>query len=375
LQFNLHHLTEALIKAHLEYILNQEQTAYEEGALAILAYAAQGSMRDALSLLDQTITGCEDKLLVRDVKALLGYTQQDYAQQVLQALARQEGPQLIELSRQIVVEGGHFNYVLDQILHYVHQIALYQQLGKESPLLVSTPEIVDLAAHFSAEDIQLFYQISLKGREEINLAPSLFIGFNMVLLRMLMFRPVSDCSSLSLDPPAASPPTAVETNSQKNADNQEAPEGSPKLRAVPPDVAAPSQNSKPIDASNWSHIVTQLKLTGLALNAISNAEFVAKDQKTITLKVAKGHYSLFTPTTFSKIEHGLSHYLNTPVKINLLTEQQIQASPAQEKERSLSEQKQKASSELENDVVLQRIKKEFSAELVKNSIVLLKDGL
>ncbi len=386
LQFNLRHISVERIQAHLQFILGEEQLSYEEEALAILAYAAQGSMRDALSLLDQAITSATDKLLTTDVKTILGYTQQDYALQLLQALAKQDASKLISLSHQIVTEGGHFHYVLDEILHYLHQMCIYQSVGENNPLLKPSVDLSHLASQFSGEDIQLFYQIGIKGREEISLAPTLSIGFNMTLLRMLMFRPASKISA---------PPLAYNYQQEPNDApliKEEVTEAvfvrehndiplvavteilTPELISQPLSVDEPPIGAE-LNNANWPYIVSQLKLTGLALNAVNNAEFIHKDEQIISLKVAKGHQSLFTPSTLTKIESALSEYFNSKLKIKLHAEEQIIASPAQHKEKLNHEKQQKASLALDNDVVFQQLQKEFSAELVKNSIVSLKDDL
>ena len=145
LQFNLKHLAAELICQHLQFILKDEQLDYETQALDILAQAARGSMRDALSLLDQAITSCDNQLKASDVKMILGYTQQDYALQLLQALAEQNAPMLLVLSQQIAIEGGHFQYVLDELLNYFHQITVYQSIGDNNPLISPSAEIKTLA--------------------------------------------------------------------------------------------------------------------------------------------------------------------------------------------------------------------------------------
>ncbi|WP_058493379.1 DNA polymerase III subunit gamma/tau [Legionella worsleiensis] len=387
LQFNLKHLATEVISSHLQLILNDEQLDYEPDALDILAHAAHGSMRDALSLLDQAITSCTDKLLARDVKLILGYTQQDYAAKILDALAQHNGPQMLKLSQYIAAEGGHFNYVIDELLNYLHQIAVYQCLGDANPLISPKDEIKELAKNFSKEDIQLFYQICLKGCEEIHLAPTLAIGFNMTLLRMLTFRPA---------PTVTLPPQVTEQN--KCLTPLQLPDEKPSQEHVDPLITNPTvlvdqaraseqadehdtvtaQEIKatiPIETQNWASIIPQLKLTGFALNAIENAEFIGKEGRDITLRVDKGHESLFTPTTTSRIEAALMDYYQSPVKIILNSSEAVHATPAQQKERATQQKQQKAENALHNDPLFQQIQQEFSAELVKNSIVPLKDDI
>ncbi|QMT58906.1 DNA polymerase III, subunit gamma and tau [Legionella sp. PC997] len=385
LQFNLKHLPTELISQHLQLILKEEQLDFEIEAVNILAQAARGSMRDALSLLDQAITSCDTQLRATDVKMILGYTQQDYALQLIYALAEQNAAAVLKLSQCISIEGGHFQYVLDELLNYLHQIAVYQVLGDTNPLISPSSQIRTLAQHISAEDTQLFYQIGLKGREEIHLAPTLIIGFNMTLLRMLTFRPALK---------EAIPPLAPYTTLLSSEPQQ------PSLLLQEITEQAPQQQSQDVlnltehlegnaheegveektqvihqEANDWASIIPHLKLTGLALNAAENAELVAKEGREVTLRVAKGHQSLFTPTIFSRIETALSQYYQTQVKIILNSDESVQASPAQQKEQATQQKQLKAEAALKNDPMFQQLQQEFSAELVKNSIVPLKDDL
>ena len=384
LQFNLKHLPAELIGQHLQLILKDEQLNYEVQALDILANAAQGSMRDALSLLDQAITSCDEQLQASDVKMILGYTQQDYALKIIQALAEQNAPMLLTLSQQISIEGGHFQYVLDELLNYFHQITVYQNIGDHNPL-ISPPEAVKtLAKQFSAEDIQLFYQFGLKGCEEIHLAPTLAIGFNMTILRMLTFRPA---------PRATIPPLALPLEQPVNQPLlNETPQSKPVAEEIVPIVTTPTtsinqQNpttiadnieQRPVlnnETNDWSAIIQTLNLTGLTFTAIENAEFISKDGRDLTLRVARGHQSLFTPTIMTRIETALAGYYQGPVKIILNSDEMVQSSPAQQKERATQQKQQNAEAALQNDPLFQQIQQEFSAELVKNSIVPLKDDL
>jgi len=383
LQFNLRNLPQELISKQLQLILNEEQLDSEEQALNILAHAARGSMRDALSLLDQAITSCDKYLRAADVKSILGYTQQDYAIQLLQALADNNAPALLILSQKINAEGGHFQYVLDELLNYLHEITVYKSVGNDNPLIQSPEDVKLIANYFCGEDIQLFYQIALKACEEIHLAPSLAIGFNMAMLRMLMFRPLTE----GVTPPL----TTLQENKTKAPIVNEPPPEEPvvkSLAAIDPtpvvssvssqcESTAPSIEIKESEnePQSWSNIISKLKLTGLARNAIENAEFIEKSGREISLRVAKGHQSLFTPATLTKIEEALANYYQSPVKIILKAEESIQASPAQQKERATQQKQKNAETALSNDPLFQQLQQEFSAELVKNSIVSLKDDI
>lgn len=382
LQFNLKHLSAALINAHLQVILKEERLNFENDALSILARAAQGSMRDALSLLDQAITSCSGLLLASDVKTILGYTQQDYALQIIGALAQNNTTLLLSLSQSIAIEGGHFQYVADELLDYFHQISIYQAIGDNNPLIKPLPDLINLASCFTAEDIQLFYQIGLKGKEELTLAPTSAIGFNMTLLRMMTFRPSPRATLPAL---AVQTPARPEIEMQKPLPNSLNTEKTPQVAPIVKEELSKNTSIIQMDTQapittgisklSWSGIIPQLRLSGLALNAIENAEFVSKDEKIITLNVAKGHQSLFTTNVITKIESSLSSYFNSAIKITLNSGVQIHSSPAQQREQATQKRHQEATELLHSDIVFQQVQKDFSAELVKNSIVPIKDDL
>lgn len=374
LQFGLKHLSEETICHQLAMILQDEQLAFEQEALHLLARAARGSMRDALSLLDQAITSCDNRLNAQDVKMILGYTQQDYALQLLQALAEQNPPKILEISQQISTEGGHFTYVIDELLSNLHQLTILQCIGDVNPLISPSDDIKALVTAFSPEDLQLFYQIALKGREELELAPTMVIGFTMTLLRMLTFRPAMK---------AATPPLAFEKPTQSHAYppgpvTTEVPAEQTLAPTVVSEVQKPATTEPPPlekRPEDWASIISELSLTGLALNAVENAELIARDGRDVKLNVAKGHQSLFTPATLTKIEQALSEFYQSPIKVTLTTDDAVQASPAQQKIRLTQEKQQNAEIALQNDPLFQQLQQEFSAELVKNSIVPLKDDI
>ena len=417
LQFNLKHLQPDVICKHLEHILNDEQLPYDIAALELLAKAARGSMRDALSLLDQTIASSDDHLHAQDVKNILGYTQQDYALQLLQALADKDAQQLIAISKKITDEGGHYHYVVDEILSYLHQMSICQSIPNNNPLIASEPDIIALSARFKPEDTQLFYQIGVKGTEELHLAPTLAIGFEMMMLRMHTFRPASkvatpplayQMSQASSSSAAAIPDVApveaslsvdaslpIEESSKANASieyeqldtmdaidlNLEYQGIEPENEQVTPNVLlepvpiVPTIANEDKAETDWSQILPQLKLSGLALNAAENSELISKEGAQVILRVAKGHLSVFTAAVIKRIEQGLTSYYKEGVKLKLRSDEPVLSSPAQQRKITQDKMHEHAESSLQSDPFFQQLQEEFSAEVVKNSIVPLKDDL
>ncbi len=356
--------------------MRDEQLTFEIEAVELLAKAAKGSMRDALSLLDQAIASVEDKLSTNEIKLILGYTQQDYAIRLLQGLAKLDAQDLIQLSRKIASESGQFHYVLDELLDYLHQISIAQSLASDNPLISSRPEIRALAQQFSPEDVQLFYQIGIKGIEEINFAPTVAIGFEMTLLRMLTFRPAPkvDTPPLCYDIIAKKSENMVEISPDTSMLNHNSSLNNSDFCEEPSVEISPEEATVDLSgAEDWSTILKKLKLTGLTLTASENAEFIGKSGREITLRVAKGHQSLFTPTIINRIEEALRAYYKESIKIALTSDEPVQSSPAQQKQIASNLRQQDAELNLQNDSFFQQLRQEFSAEVVRNSLSPVKD--
>ncbi|TYO84015.1 DNA polymerase III subunit gamma/tau [Pseudomonas sp. CK-NBRI-02] len=190
LQFSLKNMSPERVVEHLSHVLAAENVPFEEDALWLLGRAADGSMRDAMSLTDQAIAFGEGKVLAADVRAMLGTLDHGQVYGVLQALLEGDARALLEAVRNLAEQGPDWNGVLAEMLNVLHRVAIAQAL----------PEAVDngqgdrdrvlaLASALPAEDVQFYYQMGLIGRRDLPLAPDPRGGFEMVLLRMLAFRP------------------------------------------------------------------------------------------------------------------------------------------------------------------------------------------
>ena len=374
LQFNLKQVQDDVISKHLKYILDSEQRPYELSALDLLAKAARGSVRDALSLLDQAIACSGSELQIQDVKNTLGMTQVDYALQLLEALAESQPQKLITISQQIAAEGGNFHYVTNEMLTHLHQITISQNMPNDNLLRTTAPAILALSTQLSHEDTQLFYQIGLNGTEALHLAPTMAIGFEMMLLKMYTFRPA---------PVLTTPPLNYQTTQINDPIHFDIPEKTAQS-SLPNNLSRPIENNdrqntiiqqKPPSNNDWGVLLPQLKLNGLALNAAENAELISKNEAEVVLRISKGHFSVFTKAVIKRIEEGLTHYYNETIKLTLCSDDAVHASPAQERIKTQQKENDGATAALQNDPFFQQLQKEFSAELVKNSITLLKDDL
>lgn len=246
LQFSLKNMTPERVVEHLTHVLTAENVPFEDDALWLLGRAADGSMRDAMSLTDQAIAFGEGKVLATDVRAMLGTLDHGQVYDVLHALIEGDAKALLEAVRHLAEQGPDWNGVLSEILNVLHRVAIAQAL----------PEGVDnghgdrdrvlaLAQALPAEDVQFYYQMGLIGRRDLPLAPDPRGGFEMVLLRMLAFRPAdtADAPRQPLKPVGISQATVDSANSVAAA-----PKPAPVVAAAvaPTPVAAPVVEPEPV---------------------------------------------------------------------------------------------------------------------------------
>ncbi|MFZ6753198.1 DNA polymerase III subunit gamma/tau [Undibacterium sp. Dicai25W] len=206
LQFNLKQMPPGHIVGHLENILGQEFIEFEQPALRLLAQGAHGSMRDALSLTDQAIAYAAGKVSLEAVQGMLGALDQSYLIRLLDALAVNDGKSLLDVADEMSARSLSYKAALQDLGTLLHQIAVAQMVpaavGDDLP---EREHVLRLASTFSKEEVQLFYQIAVHGRNELALAPDEYAGFSMTLLRMLAFRPVEGGALVSVND-VGSPP-------------------------------------------------------------------------------------------------------------------------------------------------------------------------
>ncbi|MGV3741252.1 MAG: DNA polymerase III subunit gamma/tau [Burkholderiaceae bacterium] len=251
LQFNLKQMPPGHIVGHLENILQQENVEFDPPALRLLAQGAQGSMRDALSLTDQAIAYAAGKVTLEAVQGMLGALDQSYLVRLLDALAAKDGACLLAVADEMAERSLSYNAALQDLGTLLHRIALAQSVPSAVPQdLPERDDIIRLSSVFDAEEVQLFYQIAVHGRNELGLAPDEYAGFSMTLLRMLAFRPVDgeEQMSVSTVPAAAvASPQPVRPAASASAAIAAAPARTTvQPNAVPPGAPAAGRSGAPM---------------------------------------------------------------------------------------------------------------------------------
>ena len=212
LQFNLKNLSAQRITEYLKFVLEEEETAFEEAGVWALGRAADGSMRDALSLADQAIAHGGGSISEADVISMLGSIDRQFVFEICRAMAGNNGDDLLKSVNRMSEQSPDYDAALSEVLSIWHQVAILQSVPEALDKSISNfKDLVDLSQVVSVEDVQLFYQICLLGRKDLPLAPSHRAGFEMIMLRSLAFRPVLDGRQNA----QASPPREVEPQVKK----------------------------------------------------------------------------------------------------------------------------------------------------------------
>ena len=216
LQFNLKNMSADRIVEHLQYVLGEEDIECEEPALWLLAEAARGSMRDALSLTDQAIGFGAGRLLEQDVRSMLGTIDRQSVVRLLAAVVAGDGEALFGEIEHLASMGTDFQSLLDELLNLLHAVAVAQAVpGVASEHGSDTRQLGEFARSLSGEDIQIFYQMALNGRRDFPFVPDPRRGFEMVALRLLTFRPVQEADVAAEAPPGAAAPSAGITGTSR----------------------------------------------------------------------------------------------------------------------------------------------------------------
>ncbi len=366
LQFNLKQLPPALIVTHLQYVLEQEGITFEVSALALLARAAQGSMRDALSLLDQAIAYSDARVDEVTVRNMLGAIDQSYLYDVLQTLLARDGAGLLRIADDMLSRSLAFDAALQDLATLLHRVALAQTVPQA--IAEYEPErvrLLQLATNFSAEEIQLFYQIAIHGRNEIDLAPDEYAGFTMTLLRMLAFMPAGAQVAVAERPASPPVPTAVRAE----------PVGA--RRAVP-NPPQPTQNNVgraspdiPVTATalDWNILLAQLNVQSMARELAKHCTLESFVDGRLVLNLAPQHKHLLTnKTAQEKLQTALTDYFAQPVRLVITLGAANVATPAAAEQHQKSTRQQQAADAITQDLFVREAQAQLGAQVIEDSI-------
>ena len=385
IKFNLKRLTPEQIGGQLQAILRAEGIAFDDESVDVLARAADGSLLDGLSLLDQAIAHGGGKISASDVHAMLGTVERAKVRVLLDILAAGDAAALLDEIERIASFAPDFAQVLDELGSLLHRIQLLQLIpgavGEDDAALLG------LAGRLKAEDVQLWYQMALIGRRDLPLAPTPRVGFEMTLLRMLAFVPAgaevvaarsktpttATKSSAPIEParsrvasvPVAAAPPRPARETTTRISQPVATSGNGIMPGAPAgtssDGAAPSTN-------DWDALIRRAELGGPLGQFARHATLVAIDGALVRLAIKPAHEHLASPPVVMQLEQKLGAALGGKVKVKFERDNGHAESPADQHARTETARRQAAEEALRGDPVVQSLIETFDARVVAGSV-------
>jgi DNA polymerase-3 subunit gamma/tau len=413
LQFNLKRLPVSLIISHLQHVLTEEKVEHNVTALQLISEAADGSMRDALSLLDQAIAFGGGTVREQDVRDMLGSVSRDKVIRLLTAILKRDATQAMAVVAELAELSPDFENVLAELLSLLHHMSLAKTVPEALDEFVSAREVLlKLSEEVSAEDLHLFYQVALIGRRDLPLSPDARNGFEMIVLRMLAFRPASITAGTvthaqnqsqsqlaarpgaqaqartEADKPQTAKPQVVSSVSQSRSQLQaptqplsdsnhgiaedRAGDGRVDEYSTPP-VASSTATSRPMSApvgsGDWREVVNALGLGGLVKQLAINCTMKQRDGCNIVLQIESGHSNLINSKAKQRLQQALGEYFNIDAQLEIQVASQVSSeSPAQTTQRETQQRQQQAVESINEDSFTQSLKENFNAEIIPGSV-------
>lgn len=420
LQFNLKNLSPKTIVEYLQSVLKEEGIDYDEEALWQIAAGAAGSMRDALTLVDQAISYCQGSVNKSGVVEMLGVPENQQVFQLLDAMASGDIPAVLALVNSLSDRVPDYAHTLDSLLGSLHRLAIAQVAPETiDNSFGDKDKVARLAQRFSAEDIQLFYQIGVKGRADLRSGVDVRSAFEMLLLRMMIFSPdivdedlkpalevetnpeqaqadegLKKKTEAELSPDASAIENAIESAIESTDVTEIAPrpassDASPAPQPSQPgeqdvdearDHAAESDNPaegiepKNLNHQSWLLTFPRMKLSGIVANVLANAvlEQVSENKMYFTLDETQS--AVYNDDLLPKISQALSKFFNEELQVRIKIGAVSTETAAQRAGRLKQEFRDDLVKQFESDGNVQELVKRFSASVEKSSIMPVKNN-
>jgi DNA polymerase III subunit gamma/tau len=339
LQFNLKQMPPAAIVSHLERILGEEKVEFDKEALSLIARAAAGSMRDALSLLDQAIAHGGGRVAAAAVGEMLGAIDQSYLLRLLECVAGDDAPGAVAVAAEMQSRSLSFDAALADLASLLLRMALAQSVPGALDELAERERLMALARRLDPESLQLYYQIALQGREDLPLAPDEHAGFLMTVLRMLAFRPEGASDIVPAPKPQAAKP-----------------------------LTKPKAASSNSSSNEWPQLARELAVTGAARELARNAELQRQENGVYELVVPKAKAYLADRAYVDKLKAALDQHLGAAVRVNVSVGEVAGVSAATLEANEREARRAEALKSVQGDGFVQDLVNIFEAKVVDSSM-------
>ena len=359
LKLNLKKISQKFLHQYIEKVLKGEKIKFSKSAIDIIAKSADGSARDALSLLDRIIVLSEGDIITEDVSKLLGIVDNNIINEILELLIKKEKANLFRLSRNLADLVPNYELVIDQMLSTLKDIAVLQAIGESNKLSENDEKLLMLAKTIKPEICQLFFEICLLTKRNLIHSVEPIIAFEIMLVRLLSFMPVTEGYSDSISLPADKAVTHSQITADKKVEEVVLTTKKNKLKEGDP------THQKLIDSLTWSEIVESIKLSGLPGELVNNSEMVKLKNNTISLKISANFQHLNQQAYINAIEKKLIDTYSRPLKVIVSVEESTASldSPANQKRIEQEQQKAREKERLLGRSPIRDLQEVFDAKL------------
>jgi len=384
LRFNLRRLLPDQIGEYLKTLVETEGIETEPETLTVLSRAADGSMRDGLSLLDQAIAFGAGKLSMDDLKKMLGLVDHEHVTSMIRALTSGDAAGLLGIVEELVAQSRDLESVLLNLAEVLHRITLVQCVPDYRDSERSDWDAIkQLSTQLSAEDAQLFYQIAIKGRNELGLAPDPRTGLEMTLLRMLAFRPALADSSGATGAPSAGVPQSGRSTSDSGGSVGQRASAEPAVTTKPQAVTTKPQVRKaikepavaelavaePPTGSDWVSLLKQLDLSGQARELARNVQLKFRSDDRWDFIIAPSLRYLGSDNCLNRLGQAISDRVGHAVNVRILDEEHTELETAAAlEEQKVRQTMSEAEKAINDDPTVKSLKEQMGAQLVEDSI-------
>ena len=372
LQFHLKRLGTGLISDRMRQILTAEGVDFEPPALPLLARAADGSMRDGLSLLDQVLVFGGGRVGEQDVRGMLGTIDRGHVVRIAGLVADGDAGGVLAQVAALDEQAPDYDDVLVELAALLQRVALQQAVPGAGPDEVwDEATLVELAARLAPEDVQLYYQMVLNGRRDLPFAPDPRLGFEMTLLRMLAFRP-AEAGTVRAAPRVAPlrPRPATRSSGPLPGPGTGAgslPAAVAKLSPMPVEPPAPAlsapRSGTAFTSADWTLLIERLNLAGAVRQLATHCEWVERTATVVRLRLDGRSAAMQTPGTVEKLAAALSTFYGQPMRVEVDCAPLAEDTPARAAERAAAERQARAVEALEREPVVRMLQERFGAIL------------
>ena len=360
LQFYLKNLTHQQLQQHLENVLQHEQITYQSQAISQIAQAAQGSVRDALSILDQVIAYSGMNVSYEQTCDVLGLDRQDYTKQLLKAVDNQDADQLVATINTMAHQGCYFRRALTQLIERLHQLNMQAIV----PSLQNNSDSADgVLTTASPQDLQLYYQIALIGQRDFDYAINDQSHFEMTLLRMLAFQPKPTSSEANTQITTSHPPHQAQPSKTDSKQSTCSRTTTPNNTSSSATTSSPS-NTQP----HWDQLIEQMNLTGTTRLVAMHANIKRYELPHVELVIAPDYAALINQRIQDRLQQALSQHLQHEIKLTI-EQGHPQTTPAEQQAQKQQQEQQQTLSTLKTDPNIQAIEQSFGVDISQDASI------